>query len=432
MQVSLILLTPFTRITKNKIMHISILKLIAFSALMSVSHLALSGGPRALAGPNGNTPVIYNPPSVTLHTESGDLGTRTNAEASAILQTAISMWNSPATATVDLSVNQTLLNIEADDTNGIDLIFDISDNLNPVIYDNDGALIDLFFGVNARDDTLGVSGSAWFSDSATYIEGYVLINGTKTFTDTELQLVFAHELGHFIGLDHTQVNIANNESSTGFPLACSTTSVENYPLMYPISCRTAASLHSDDASAVSALYPTAVINDNFGTFEGNFIDEDGNAILGGNIWMLNISTGETYSIVSDYLMENTGYFKFLLPAGSYTLSANSVNPEFIGGSGVGPYSLSAADLSFQNPHPITPVSYTNASGTDEVISITNGQTISNDFTINGELAATPSSTDSDENDSYADLFGATSPLFLTLFFLSLFSFRYFAKKNPNN
>ena len=39
----------------------------------------------------------------------------------------------------------------------------------------------------------------------------------------------------------------------------------------------------------------------------------------------------------------------MLPPGSYTLHANSVNDEFYSGSSVGPYARTPTDLSFQAP-----------------------------------------------------------------------------------
>lgn len=370
-----------------------------------------------LAGPSGNTPVTYANPSVTLHTESGDLGIRSNAAATTILQAAFDTWNNVTTATINLNIDKTSLNIEVDETNSESLINNFDDGLNPVIYDYNGEYIDEYYGVGASNDILGFSGSAWLGSTATYVEGFTLINGKLTHTDAELLLVFAHEVGHFFGLDHTQVNIDNQESFYGIPGMCETTSNENYPLMYPVGCRATDSLHADDISAVSALYPAVSFNNSFGTLKGRFLDIAGNPILGANIWVINTATGESYSVVSDYLMQNTGFYKLFLPAGNYTLHANSINTEFSEGSGVGPYTTSITDLSFRAPHPITPVTYQSSTGGDAIITIAVNQTINIDFNSNGLFVTPPNSAD--EDDSFSDLFGATSPLMLILFLLAL-------------
>lgn len=397
--------------------------LITFLYVLSHSNLALSGGPLVLAGPSGNTPVAYGNPTVTLHTEKGGLGEggtrpRTNDEATFILQAAFDKWNSVSTASINLKINRALLlNVEIDASNAASYISDYNDNINPVIYDNNGEYIDLFFGVGASSETLGFSGSAWYETSATFAEGFILINGKIVHTDTELLLVFAHEAGHFFGIDHSQVNINNQESDSAFPGLCTTTSNESYPLMYPFSCRATSSLHADDISAVSALYPTASVSSTYGTLQGRFLDEAGNAILGANIWVINTTTGESYSVVSDYLKQGTGFYKIFLPAGNYTLHANSINVLFTEGSSVGPYALSPFDASFRAPHPITapfapPVTYQDETGNDEIISITVNQIVNVNFAPNGKAAILPS-----EGGSGNGLFG-TSPLML-IFLMSL-------------
>ena len=370
-----------------------------------------------LAGPNGNTPVRYANPTITLHTEMGDLGDRFNADATIILQAAFDQWNNITTATINLNINQTLLqDVEIDQDNSASYIANYEDGINQVIYDDNGEYIDQFFPGNSNT-ILGFSGSAWTASTATYAEGFMLINGKIIHTDAELLLVFAHEAGHFFGIDHTQVNIDNQESYSALPRICTTTNNENYPLMYPFSCRATDSLHADDISAVSALYPAADINNSFGTLQGKFLDSAGNAILGANIWVINTTTGESYSVVSDYLMQTTGFYKLLLPAGNYTLHANSINSEFVEGSGVGPYSTSIFDLSFRAPHPITPVTYQSGADGDAVITVSANQTINIDFTSDGQLALPATNNDSDSG--FADLFGATSPIMLLLVLLPL-------------
>ena len=58
--------------------------------------------------------------------------------------------------------------------------------------------------------------------------------------------------------------------------------------------------------------------------------------------MQNSTTGDTYSVVSDYLVQGNGYFRLLLPAGLYTLHATVINAAFTGASSVGPFSKTAA------------------------------------------------------------------------------------------
>jgi len=368
-----------------------------------------------------------------LNVENGDFGSLTNAAVITLLQDAFDLWNNVSTATVNLSIDQTQIALDINETNfdtympGLDgANLNDSDNLNPVIFDSDGKIIEAIFGIG-QTSLLGIAGSFINDDTGNYIEGFILINGANGGTDTEITLTLAHEAAHFIGLDHTQVDIDNDESSSGLPFSCFTTGADNYPLMYPISCRLSNNLHADDISAVSALYPTTDLSDSFGILTGIFVDELGDAILGANIWAENTGSGEVISIVSDYLKQGTGFYKLLLPAGNYTLHANSINTEFVAGSGVGPYSTSNTDISFSDPHPITEITYFGSDEpNDEVITITTNETFEINFSNTGALVKSNKNNE-DEDDSIADLFGSLSHLTLILLTLSTLLLRRFKK-----
>ncbi len=382
------------------------LKSITLVSALVYSNLSLAGGPLILEGPDGHTPVTYLNPIITVHIESGNLGTRTNEAAGTIVEDAFDLWNNVNTSTVMLKIEPLDVDINFDNfdeyiPNPDGAFFNADDNLNPIIYDSDGKIIEAFFG-SQSDLIAGFAASIFTAGGNYFKEGYAVINGNtkQPLSDTELKLLITHEIGHFFGLDHSQVNINNQETASGL---CSTTSHDNYPVMYPFICRET-DLHSDDISAVSALYPAVNLNDNFGALQGRFVNESGNPILGANIWVENIVSGETYSIVSDYLRQGTGYYKLLLPEGTYTLHANSINTLFYSGSGVGPYAETTTDISFTDPHPITQVNYlgTNESN-EEVITVAAGQNIDINFSSLGTLVIFPENNNDDDK-----LFGAIS------------------------
>jgi predicted Zn-dependent protease with MMP-like domain len=404
-------------------------------SLLIYSSLSSAGGPLVLEGPSGTTPATYQNPNITLHIESGDLGILTNAAADALVLDAFQLWNDVSTSTVNLIVDQTLIDVDIDLSNFETYLpniagteFNSDDNLNPIVYDDDGEIIDAFFGVGQSNNTIGFAASIITVGSSYFSEGYAVINGKDLgLTTTTFKLLIAHEIGHFLGLDHTQVDINNLESIFGAPSICSTRENTAYPLMYPFVCRDEETLHLDDISAISALYPSSDFNNNFGILQGRFVDETNRAILGANIWAENMVTGETVSIVSDYLTQGTGFYKLHLPEGNYTLHVNSINTLFYGGSGVGPYSLNQNDISFIDPHPITEVSFQgDTPGSDEIISITNNEAQIIDFAINGETTIIASADEDD--DSFADLFGATSHLTLATIFGLLVAGRLYRKR----
>jgi hypothetical protein len=378
------------------------------------SSLSTAGGPLILEGPGGNTPVTYQDPDITINIESGDLGSLSNIEADMLVTEAFDLWNKVNTSTINLLIDQTQLNIDIDKDNFTsylpkDAEFHNDDGLNPFVYDANGEIIDELFGINASEDIVGVAASIFLDDGLYFSEGFAVISGKKTLTESDYKILITHEIGHFFGIDHSQVNINNQETTFGLPQICTTSSPQEYPIMYPFICREAASLHPDDISAVSALYPAADINNTMGIIQGTFVTETGSALLGANIWAENLTTGNTYSIVSDYLKQRTGFYKLFLPAGSYTLHANSINAGFSGGSGVGPYATTPFDISFISPHPIDPVTFQGTNeGSAEVITVAASQTLVINFSAIG--LTNNISPASDENDSIGDLFGATSYL----------------------
>jgi len=334
-----------------------------FALGLVISGDVLAGGPLAVEGSNGHIPVHYSPATVTLNFDIGTLGTRTNAQTDALVIQALSLWNNVATSSLKLQQGNDL-SADVDINNYLDFIPDgsanhpaNSDGLNPVVYDDDGSIIDDMFGLGSRDTIAGFAASIYYVTGNNYVEGYAVLNGNLALNDSELVNLVAHEMGHFVGLDHSQLDIDNSETDSGSPQVCSTKTQDKYPLMYPFSCRRFISLHEDDIASVSALYPAADITASFGQVNGVFVDTSGNPVLGANLWLSNTLTGQTYSIVSDYLLQNTGYFSIYLPAGNYTLHANSINPIFFGASSVGPYAYTQTDPSFKSPHPLTAVTF---------------------------------------------------------------------------
>ena len=315
-----------------------ILKHILGLVLCLAGH-AQAGGPLIACS---GVPVKYaGAGTITLNYDQGNLGSRSKVQADALVTEAVSLWTNVSTSTVtlargsDLPVNVTTANYSTYKNNS-------SDGLNPVIYDSDGSIIDMLYGVGAKKSTLGFAGSGWY-EYATYCEyseGSAVINGYATTSDAELKITLAHEIGHLIGLDHTQLDSSQGLTSS-YP--------SNYPLMYPIAYRDTLSLHEDDAAAVSALYPESNLSSVYGQLSGTFTQTGGTPIRGANLWAKENTSHQLFSIVSDYLMQNTGYFELLLPAGTYTLHAEAVQTDFSGGSSVGPYSGQSSDPSFQPP-----------------------------------------------------------------------------------
>jgi hypothetical protein len=406
-------------------------KLATLLSLFTTCNMAFAGGPLVLEGKNGNTPVSYQNPNITIHAEGGALGTIDNNAADTIMQEAFALWNNVDTATINISLDDTAITADINISNFENFIPNVSgtilnadDGLNPVVYDNNGEIIDAFFGVNASLDTIGFAASVFNLGGNFFIEGYAVINGrplNPALSPVERKLLVTHEIGHLIGLDHSQVDINNQESISNFPGVCQTETQEKYPVMYPFVCRNEVSLHADDISSVSTLYPAGNFNSSFGSIEGRFVDSSNNAILGANIWAENTSTGEVVSIVSDYLNQGDGLYKLHLTPGNYTLHANSINKLFNGGSSIGPHAVSLSDKSFIAPHPITEVALT-ANGNDEVITVSANIIQTINLSSGGNRVILSSGGGGSSSGGSSGIFSGT--LSLLLFSLLLVSRRY--------
>ena len=318
----------------------------------------MAAGPLVLEGPNGHVPARYQDPNIVLNLDDGDLGSRDKNTADLLVIEAVNIWNSILTSTVNITKGIDTP-VDIDETNFTSYIPDPfnntihndDDGLNPVVYDFDGSIIDAYFGVGQGTgfdaSVVGFAASSIFIGASFFTEGFAVINGNDSLpiNSNQLKLIVAHEIGHYLGLDHSQVNINNTEA---FSDRCPA-EPDDYPLMYPYACRISQVTHSDDNVSLSTLYPTAGFYPAQAQLTGKFVTADGAPVRGANLWVENMQTGEVISIVSDYLQQCTGFFALMLPPGIYTLHANSINTEFTGGSSVGPYASNLSDLSFQSP-----------------------------------------------------------------------------------
>ena len=377
---------------------------------------AIAGGPLLLEGPNGNVPATYQDANIVFNIETGDLGTFPNPAADLLVMEALSLWNTVTTSTITLNKGADVVDsggtgVDIDETNFTlyipnpfnTTIHNDDDGLNPIVYDDDGRIIDAFFGIGQGSgpdaSVVGFAASSIIIGTRYFTEGFAVINGNLPpgIDVNTLKLIVAHEIGHYMGLDHTQADIANSER---FNDGC--TDGVNYPLMYPYACRSSLDTHPDDDAALSTLYPQADYYASQGQLTGRFVTTDGAAIRGANLWVENQLTGEVFSIVSDYLTQCTGFFSLMLPPGNYVLHANSINREFFGGSSVGPYAETPLDVSFQAPASTlgADLVFTADAAVPAFISLAAGKSVDVEFRSDGSGTITPADTQLDLEQVY--------------------------------
>lgn len=390
-------------------------------ALLALACLApaQAAGPLVLEGPNGHVPATYQNPNIVLNIETGTLGSISNDIADQLVRDAVLIWNNIDTSTINISQGADVP-VDISETNFTDYIPDPfnsfihndDDGFNPIVYDNDGSIIDAFFGIGQGTgfdaSVVGFAASSILIGSSYYSEGFAVINGNEflPITRDQVKLIFAHEIGHYLGLDHTQANIDNSESLFDF---CPSDEA-SYPLMYPYACRESQETHPDDKVSLSMLYPEADFFQQYGQLTGRFLTTDGVAVKGANLWVQNTATGAVYSVVSDYLMQCTGFFALMLPPGSYTLHANSINDEFYSGSSVGPYALTPTDLSFQSPaSTIGAVDFDAGGPPPAILTLAAGKAVDVEFRTDGSGTITSNDTQTDLVQIYNSTEACSAP-----------------------
>ena len=213
---------------------------------------------------------------------------------------------------------------------------------NPIVFDADGSIIDSLLGEGASNKVLGLAGIRTSnSQTLNYIYGFALLNGLQTGQASRFASVTLHEIGHLLGLDHTQAGRA----MAGGILADN----KLVPVMYPF-----AQLFGpdaplrDDVAWFSWLYPEEDFGATTGTIKGTVSRSTGTPAEGANVVAVQVSLGvdesvlesfeEMVSVVSDFLIKGDGSYELPgLTPGQYVVFIEPLDPAFVGGSSVGPF-----------------------------------------------------------------------------------------------
>ncbi|RMF65044.1 MAG: hypothetical protein D6743_08455, partial [Calditrichaeota bacterium] len=318
-------------------------------------------------------PVPYNP-------DQGMLGVLTNAQAVQLVDDNVKLWDNQHIPTSSLSfTNAGSLPIDVQTAADFAQFDSKNDSINPVIFDVDGSLLD---DLGFDPGVLGFASVEFIRTIAPFyiLEGKAVLNGnwidgdSTDGVETTVEVMgstLTHEIGHYLNLDHTQVNgqfFIGDDDDPGF-VTYGDPTPQSTNLMFPFFLGLPGeptAPNTDDIQTISALYPAGGFPAAFGTIEGSVFESDGTTpFAGADVIARNVTDpfGDAVSRVSGALFNPGAQFPTggspdpalegqyelpgLSPGASYTVEIVQVNPRFTGGSGVGPIDPPAILPSFE-------------------------------------------------------------------------------------
>jgi len=358
---------------------------------------AIPGGPIAVGGPNfgiSGTPITWNPAAMPIQyrVDPGPMAVNPytgavvvdNSTGIARVGSMFGTWTGVPTAALSATYAGPLLSYGAYNggpvaAGGLAAFNAVSQSCDSglqsaVIFDPQG---NLFGQLGISSDVIGFAGFCHADPSTGYVQSAVLVlngsfqNGTRQLSTDEFNQAITHEIGHFLGLDHAQINVDVLSEQPG---SCVSQEVAGLPIMFPyLQCQARVSsgfspLAPDDEAWISRLYPNGSTDSAYGTISGTIYFTDGStAAQGVNVIAEDPDNpaGVAFSVVSGYRFTgnpgqsvtcvlggnecNTtgsktgsrdtrliGTFDIPVLPGTYRVRVESINPLFAGGSGVGP------------------------------------------------------------------------------------------------
>lgn len=337
-----------------------------------------------------------NSAAIDVHPEAGVCDAYSHDDMVTKIETLLQQWSDQDEIDLTFNVDDSILTVDVDGDNYGDHLSGITggnassadNDVNAVVFDDTGDIFASLVGCQNIGSVLGFANPANYdNENGFVIEAQAAFNCaclnspdemlcdtdgdgtddynpcTTTLDEDSLDHVIFHELGHFLNLDHSQVNRSVLSTSD-------TDDDDDLPAMYPVSIRPEDQVtpSQDDIIAMATLYPGDGL-DNYCLVTGTLVDrgptpDDDDNTLGEvecvDVQATTSDTADSVAFVSGALGsgqdnnddddtvdydETTGFecssgcgdfFLYLEPGKEYTITANTIASGFTGGSGISP------------------------------------------------------------------------------------------------